>query len=178
LSTRGRDAATPATAHRTDYRQRLPRARLETPWSTTTPPPSRSPLFKHRARHDAMTGARFARTTVNSPALYATPSHVAKECGMPVNRPLLGLQKGGDPPPRRRRDTGQRIVITYTLSVLLTILALASITSLGTRRPRLLSRLACSRPSTGTPVRSNTVPRAHPCWTYGPRRNQDKPRCP
>jgi hypothetical protein len=45
----------------------------------------------------------------------------------------------------------------------------------GTWRPRLLSRLACSHPSTSTPVRSNTVPRAHPCWTYGPGRNQDKP---
>jgi hypothetical protein len=77
LSTRGRDTATPATAPRTDHHQRLPRARLETPRSTTTPPPSKPPLFKHRARHDAMTGARFARTTVNPPALYAIPSHVA-----------------------------------------------------------------------------------------------------
>jgi hypothetical protein len=78
LSTRGRDAATPATAPRTDRRQRLPQDRLETPWSTSTPPPSRSPLFKHRARHDAVTGARFARTIVNSMALYAIPPHVAK----------------------------------------------------------------------------------------------------
>jgi hypothetical protein len=78
LSMRGRDTATPATAPRTNHHQRLPRARLETPLSTTTPPPSKSPLFKHRARHDAMTEARFARTTVNSPALYAIPSHVAK----------------------------------------------------------------------------------------------------
>jgi hypothetical protein len=78
LSTRGRDAATPATAPRTDHRQRLPRARLETPRSTTTPPPSKTPLFKHRARHDAMTGSRFAKTTINSLTLYAIPSHVAK----------------------------------------------------------------------------------------------------
>jgi hypothetical protein len=63
----------------------------------------------------------------------------------------------------------------HTLPVFPTILALASITPLGTWRPRLLSRLACSRPTTGTPVQSNTVPRAHPCWTYGPGRNQDKP---
>jgi hypothetical protein len=55
------------------------------------------------------------------------------------------------------------------------ILALASITPLGTWRSRLVSRLACSRPTTGTPVQSNTVPRAHHCWTYGPGRNQDKP---
>jgi hypothetical protein len=56
-----------------------------------------------------------------------------------------------------------------------TILALASITPLGTWRLRLLSRFACSRPTTGTPVQSNTVPRAHPCWTYGSGRNHDKP---
>jgi hypothetical protein len=80
LSTRGRDAATPAITPRTDRRQRLPRARLEMLRSTTTPPPSRSPLFKHRAHHDAVTGARFASTIVNSnsTALYAIPPHVAK----------------------------------------------------------------------------------------------------
>jgi hypothetical protein len=42
-------------------------------------------------------------------------------------------------------------------------LAFASITSFGTWRPRLLSCLACSHPSTGILVQSNTVPRAHPC---------------
>jgi hypothetical protein len=91
LGTRGRDAATPATVPRTDHRQRLPRARLETPRSTTTSPPSKSPLFKYRTRHDAMTRARFARTTTNSPALYAIPPHIAKQCGTPVDHPLLGL---------------------------------------------------------------------------------------
>jgi hypothetical protein len=76
------------------------------------------------------------------------------------------------PSPRgTRHGTERRIAIAYVLSALPTILALASITALGTWRPRLLSRLACSRPSTGTPVRSNTVPRAHHCWTYGPGRN-------
>jgi hypothetical protein len=82
--------------------------------------------------------------------------------------------KGRRSPPRRRA-IGQRVAVNLTLSVFPTILALASITSLETWRPRLLSRLACSHPSTGTPVRSNTVPQAHPCWTYGPGRNQDKP---
>jgi hypothetical protein len=48
-------------------------------------------MFKYKARHDAETGARFARTTANSPALYAIPLHVAKQCGMPVDHPLLGL---------------------------------------------------------------------------------------
>jgi hypothetical protein len=43
--TRGRDAATPATVPHTDHRQRLPRARLETPRSTTTPSPSKPPCL-------------------------------------------------------------------------------------------------------------------------------------
>jgi hypothetical protein len=78
LSTRRWDTATPATAPRTDRCQQLPRACLKTPRSTATPPPSKSPLFKHRTRHDAATGARFARTAINSTALYATPPHVEK----------------------------------------------------------------------------------------------------
>jgi hypothetical protein len=54
LSTRGRDAAAPAAAPRTELRQRLPQARLKAPRSTTTPPPSKPPLFKHRTRHNAI----------------------------------------------------------------------------------------------------------------------------
>jgi hypothetical protein len=91
LSTRERDAATPATVLRTDRHQRLPRARLRTPQPTTTPSPSKPPLFKYGTRHDDKTGARAARTAANSPALHAIPPPVAKQCGMPVNRPLLGL---------------------------------------------------------------------------------------
>jgi hypothetical protein len=78
LSTRRRDAATPVTAPRTERCQRLPRARLKVLRSTTTPLPSKLLLFKHRTRHDAATGARFARTAVNSSALCAMPPHVAK----------------------------------------------------------------------------------------------------
>jgi hypothetical protein len=78
LGTRGRDAAMPATISRTDHRQRLPRARLKTPRPTTTPSPSKLPLFKYKASHDAITRTGFARTTANSPALYAIPPHVAK----------------------------------------------------------------------------------------------------
>jgi hypothetical protein len=99
---------------------------------------------------------------------------VRHACKSPSPWPI----KGRRPPPPRRGDTRQRIAIVHTLSAFPTTLALASITPLGTWRPRLLSRLACSRPTTGTPVRSNIVPRAQPCWTYGPGRNQDKPRCP
>jgi hypothetical protein len=35
-------------------------------------------MFKNMARHDAVTGARFARTVVNFTALYAMTPHVAK----------------------------------------------------------------------------------------------------
>jgi hypothetical protein len=98
----------------------------------------------------------------------ATRSEIVRHaCKSPSPWPIKGRR-----PPRRR---GRRTAITYTLFAFPTILALASITSLGTWWPWLLSRLACSRPSTGPPVRSNTVPRAHHCWTYGPGRNQDKP---
>jgi hypothetical protein len=87
----GRDAATPATVPRTDHRQRPPRARLKTPQPTTTPSPSKLPLFKYGTRHDDKTGARTAGTTANSTALHAIPPHVAKQCGMLVIHPLLGL---------------------------------------------------------------------------------------
>jgi hypothetical protein len=48
-------------------------------------------LFKYGTRHDDKTGARTARTTANSAALHAIPPHVAKQCGMIVIHPLLGL---------------------------------------------------------------------------------------
>jgi hypothetical protein len=76
LGTRGRDAVTPVTAPRTGRCQRPPRARSKPLRSTTTPLPSKSLLFGHRTRHDAATGARFARTAINSMALFAIPLHV------------------------------------------------------------------------------------------------------
>jgi hypothetical protein len=91
LGTRGRDAATPATVPRTDHRQRLPQARLKTPRPTTTPSPSKPPLFEYRTRHDDKNEARTARMAANSAALHAIPPHVAKQCGMLVIHPLLGL---------------------------------------------------------------------------------------
>jgi hypothetical protein len=45
---------------------------------TTMPPPSKLLLYKHRTRHDAPTGAGFARTAVSSVALFATPPHVGE----------------------------------------------------------------------------------------------------
>jgi hypothetical protein len=71
LSTRGRDAVTPATIPRTGHCQRPPRALSEPLRSTTTPLPSKSLLFGHRTRHDATTRPRFARTAINSTTLFA-----------------------------------------------------------------------------------------------------------
>jgi hypothetical protein len=76
LSARGRNAVTPATAPRTDHCRWLLRARSKPLRSTTTPLPSKPLLFGHRARHDAATGTRFARTAINSTALCAIPQHV------------------------------------------------------------------------------------------------------
>jgi hypothetical protein len=88
LSTRGWDAATPATAPCTERRQRLPRARLEAPRPSTTPPPSKSPLFEHRTRRDTVIGARFARTAVSSAAV--TPDFPQKtKCYLYVCQDLV-----------------------------------------------------------------------------------------
>jgi hypothetical protein len=78
LGTRGWDAATLATVPRTDHRQRLPQARLKTPRQTTTPSPSKPPLFVYRTRLDDKTVARAAGTATNFAALHAIPPHVAK----------------------------------------------------------------------------------------------------
>jgi hypothetical protein len=60
--------------------------------------------------------------------------------------------KGGAGPQPQGTDTGRRTANALTLSAFPTILALASIITSGTWRPRLLSRLACSHPSTSTTV--------------------------
>jgi hypothetical protein len=92
-SARGQDVATPATVPRTDPRWWHPRAGppAAAGQPTSTPPPSKPPLYEHWTRHDAPTGARFARTVVNSVALLAMPSHVGEQCGTLVNCSLLGL---------------------------------------------------------------------------------------
>jgi hypothetical protein len=45
---------------------------------TTAPPPSKPLLYEHRMRHDASTGAGFARTTISSMALLAMPPYVGE----------------------------------------------------------------------------------------------------
>jgi hypothetical protein len=55
---------------------------LEPAWRRPDQPlrlyPRGCPCSKYRARHDAMTGETFGRTTVNSSAMYTIPLHVAK----------------------------------------------------------------------------------------------------
>jgi hypothetical protein len=128
LGTRGRDAATPAIVPRTDHRQQLPRARLRTPRPTTTPSPSKPPLFQYGTCHNDKTVARTVRTAANSVALHAILSHVAKQCGMPVTHPLLDYKRKVNP--LAAGDDRQRT--THTLPNSPTILAPASITTLGT----------------------------------------------
>jgi hypothetical protein len=53
-----------------------PRAVARRP--TSTRPPSKPLLYGPRTRHDAPTGARFARTVVNSVALLSTPPHIGE----------------------------------------------------------------------------------------------------
>jgi hypothetical protein len=79
-SARGQDVATTATVPRMGPPLTAPSNRLAAALRrpTTTPPPSKPPLYEHRSRHDASTGAGFARTAVSSVALLATPPHVGK----------------------------------------------------------------------------------------------------
>jgi hypothetical protein len=107
--------------------------RTTTQREISTPPPSKPLLDGHRACHDAPSEARFARTAVHSVALSAMPSHVARTvryaCKLPPPWPIKG---GAVPWPRG----GRQIVLTYTLSAIATILALASIKKpLGPRGP-------------------------------------------
>jgi hypothetical protein len=142
--------------------------------TTPRPPPSKTVLGGHRARHDALQEARLARTTVHSIVLCAIPPRVARTvrhaCKLPPPWPIKG---GAVPWPQG----GRQRALTGTPSVFTMILALASISTSGTWRSGLLSRLACSLTSASTSVQCNIVPRAHPCWTYGPDQNQDKTLC-
>jgi hypothetical protein len=67
----GQDVATTATVPRTGPPSTAPSNQSTTAASqpTATPPPSKPLLYEHRARHDAPTGAGFARTAVSSATL-------------------------------------------------------------------------------------------------------------
>jgi hypothetical protein len=74
----GQDTATTATVPHTASPSTAPSNWLTTAAGqpSTTPQPPKPLLYEQRTHHDASTGAGFARTAVNSVALFAIPLHV------------------------------------------------------------------------------------------------------
>jgi hypothetical protein len=72
--------------------------RTMTPRKTSTPPPSKLLLGRHRARHDVPPEARFARTAVHSVVLFAMPLDVARIVRHACNLPSPWSIKGGAVP--------------------------------------------------------------------------------
>jgi hypothetical protein len=119
-----------------------PRAMTER--KTPTPPPSKPLLHGYRALYDVPPKARFARTAVNSTALYAIPLHVSRivrhTCKLPS---FLAYKRRGSPLAAGGRRTDSTHLYTFRLH-----------RDIGTRlnqtsgiwRLLLLSRLACSAP--------------------------------
>jgi hypothetical protein len=161
------DAATPAAVRPTASRQLHPRAnvRTTTTRATLTPPPSKPLLDGHRARHDAPPDARFVGTTVYSVALYAMPPRVDKTvrhaCKLPPPWPI----KGGVVP-QPQGGEGHRSLARF--SPLPRYWHLTQSVPLEPGGPAS-SPTPLVAPSTSTTVQRNIVPRAHPCWTYGPQ---------
>jgi hypothetical protein len=150
---RGQDIATTATVPRTDPCQRHPR----------TDPPRRQSTNRYTAAleaapvraQDAPRRLNRSRIRQDGRQLRSTVRHtftrreiVRHACKLLPPWPI----KEGAPP--SRGETGRWTAIAHTLSAFSTILALASINTYGTWRPRLLSRLACSHPSTSTTVQA------------------------
>jgi hypothetical protein len=139
------DASTPVVVCPASSRQPHPRAYVwaMTKRATPTTPPSKPLLDGYRAHHDAPPDARFTRTAVYSITLYTMPLHIDKivshTCKLPPPWPI----KGGAVPQPQGEDKG---ALTRTLPAFTTILALDSISTSGTWRIGLLSRLACSPP--------------------------------
>jgi hypothetical protein len=76
---------------------------------TSAPLPSKSLQYGHWTRHDASTGARFAKTDVNSATLLAIPLQVGKivrhTCKLPSPWPIKG---GAIPKPWEAADRNDR----------------------------------------------------------------------
>jgi hypothetical protein len=88
---RERDDATPTIVPRTDRHQQPPRAHLGTSGPTTAPLPSKLPLFGYKIRHDGQIATRTDKAAAYSTVLHTILPHVAKQCGILVIHPLLGL---------------------------------------------------------------------------------------
>jgi hypothetical protein len=165
----------PTTVPRTASRQRHPRISTwaDTERATPTPPPSKPLLDGYRARHDVPPEARFARTAVYSTALCAIPPHVARSVWHAYKLPPPWPIKGGAVP---RPQGGDR---EHALAHFLPsprYWHLPRSVPLEPGDPASSPALLVA-PSASTTVQRNIVPRAHPCWTYSPGRNQDKTQC-
>jgi hypothetical protein len=107
-SARGQDVAMTATVPRTGLPSMAPSKRPTTAsrQPTTTPPPSKTLLHKHRTHHDAPIGEGFARTAVNSVALLTMLPHVREivqhACKLLPPWPIKG---GAVPRPRGHGTT-------------------------------------------------------------------------
>jgi hypothetical protein len=104
-------AVVPRMASRQLCPQVSPRATTE--WKTAMLPPSKLLLDRHRARHDAPPGARFARTAVYSAALYAMSSHIAKTVRHACNTASPWTIKGGAVPWPRGDEDGQHSLARF-----------------------------------------------------------------
>jgi hypothetical protein len=162
-----------APAAHQNSRPSRPRAKLRfARGAPSKPPPSKPLLDGHRARHDAPSEARFARTAVYSTALCAIPSHVAKTvrhaCKLPPPWPIKG---GAVPWPEG--DDRQHSPTRFLPSPRYWHSPQSKPQGPGGSASSPASLVALSASTT---VQRNIVPRAHHCWTYGPGRKQDKPR--
>jgi hypothetical protein len=168
-------ATTPAAVRPAASRQPHPRANVRTTTKREAPtlPPSKPFLDRYRARHDAPPEARIARTVVYSTTLYASLPHVARTvrhaCKLPPPWPI----KGGAVP-RPQGDDKEHALAHFLPSP--RYWHLPQLVPLGPGGPAS-SPTSLVAPSASTKVQRNIVPRAHPCWTYGPGRNQDRTQC-
>jgi hypothetical protein len=130
-------------------------------------------LDGYRARHDASPEAGIARTAVYSTALYAIPRHVDKTvwhaCKLPPPWPIKG-----EAVPRPQGDDRGHSLARFLPSPRYWHLPQSVPLGPGGSASSPVSLVA---PSASTAVQRNIVPRAHPCWTYGSGRNQDKTQC-
>jgi hypothetical protein len=83
-------------------------------------------------------------------------------------------RRQGDKSPSREGDDGQRSLARFPPSP--RYLHLPQLVPLGHGGPAS-SPATLVAPSASTTVQRNIGPRVHPCWTYGPGRNQDKTQC-
>jgi hypothetical protein len=130
LSTRGRDAATPATAPRTGHCQRP----LE-PARSRSGQPLR--LYPRSCSCSGTGRATTLQLEQDSPGRPSTLRHCSpyrntyrNSAAHMLTASSLAYKRRGSPQPQGT-DTGRRIAVTHTLSAFPTILALASIKPLG-----------------------------------------------